>query len=143
MIEKKCTRVKSSLLLQDVYVRDVVQAKDLCSSYPKKVYSELQRKTTSNGIVEELVEVDYPHTPEVIKSYAPSADYHSDVVGAIASATPKANLGDVSVFQDILSRDMSEARSLYEGLKSVFESKPAAESAAKPAAEPAEGGISE
>lgn len=79
-----------------------------------KTYSELQTSTVPTGIEEKLVDVEYPHTPERIASYSDVADYKKDPLAAVASASPRQNLGDVREFQRIQSMDTCELRALLD-----------------------------
>lgn len=135
-MDMKCRKVKSNLLLQDCFLRDVRTAHDLnTDAHKKKIYHELQRKTVDNGVVEELVEVDYPITPESVKSYSVSCDYRNDPAGAILRGSKGKNLGDVRDTQRVLNLDSPAAQSLYQHLKEVFEKSAASDpSATDPAA---------
>lgn len=95
---KKCTKVVSNLLQQNVYVRDVLPIFDEKKDYRQDTYPELETVDLPNGYFEKVVEKPYPHTPESVASYADSCDYRLNLDAAMA-APPKANLGDVRIYQ--------------------------------------------
>lgn len=142
-MKKECRSVATNLLPKNCFLRDTVTAKDLHTEYKEKTYYELQRKTVSNGIVEELTEVPYSITPQTVKSYANSADYHVDPVGAVMRGGQKKNLGDVSEMQKVMIMDSQEAAALYQSLKKRFEDaqKSSSQSSSEPSSQLApEGG---
>lgn len=81
-----------------------------------KKYYELREISTDNGIYEKLVEVDYPITPDYVKSFANSTDYRNDIESALNSPAPGANLGDMTDLQAIACMDMSAVKELQEKL---------------------------
>ena len=54
---------------------------------------------------EELIRFDYPFTPDYVNSFAGSADYHNDPVGAINNAPKRENLGDIRGIQSAMHLD--------------------------------------
>lgn len=80
-------------------------------------YFELREIQTPEGFVEKLVEVDYPITPDYVKSFANSTDYRNDLERAINEPARGANLGDLTGFQDITSMDMTAVREMQVKLK--------------------------
>ena len=80
-------------------------------------YYELQTVETSNGFVEQLVEKSYPFTPEYIASYEQSANYKLDVDGAISNGAKRANLGDVTAYQEALAMDSAYIADLHKRLQ--------------------------
>lgn len=86
-----------------------------------KTYAELQSRTVPYGVEEKLVEVEYPHTPERIKSYSDVADYKKDPLSAVANATPRQNLGDVRDFQKIQNMDTTELRALLDKTQNAID----------------------
>lgn len=134
-MKKECRLIPTNLLPKNCFLSDTVTAKDLHTEYKEKQYFELQRKTVPNGIVEELTQVPYSITPETVKSYADSADYHVDPVGAVMRGGQKKNLGDVSAIQKVMNMDSQEAAAFYRALKQRIEGaqKSAPESAPTPA----------
>lgn len=105
-------KVLSNLLQQDIYIRDCLPAYEKSCPVSKK-YFELQRKTVSNGIVEELVECDYPVTQESVNSYLDTSDYRNNPAQAVLNATPRKNLGDIVEVQDFIANNPAEALSIY------------------------------
>lgn len=75
-------------------------------------YLELRQIQTSNGIVEEYVEVDYPITPDYVKSFANSTDYRNDIERAMNEPARGVNMGDMTDLQDIVNMDMSAVKDL-------------------------------
>lgn len=93
-------------------------AVDLRTKYLPKKYIELRQKVVSNGIVEEIVEVDYPVTPESVKSFSESTDFKRDLNGNLK--TGRANLGDCTDLQSILNMDSENARRAYSRLQDTI-----------------------
>lgn len=123
----KCKKVESNLLKQRVLVTDVLPVFDCQTKYTEGFYETLDtvsgvddRGAYSRDIVRR---VPYEITPESVKSYADSVDYHVDPARAVANGSAGRNLGDVRDFQRILQMDDSAARSVYLDLKAKFESK--------------------
>lgn len=122
MKKKETKRVRCNLLQAEIYVRSPECCIDCKSPQKSKdTYFELREKLVKNGTVQELVEVDYPITPESVKSYAAAADYRNDVNAALAAEPRGNNLGDLTAVQELLSSDTEKARALYQNLKKVFE----------------------
>lgn len=86
-----------------------------------KTYFELQRRTHQNGVSEEFVEVEYPHTPARVNSYVDVADYKRDPFTAITNSKPRANLGDVRDIQEVMKMDSSERLAYYNNLRSAID----------------------
>lgn len=80
-----------------------------------ETYFELQTKEAPNGIVQELVEVEYPITPESVKSFVEETDYKKNPELLQANAGRK-NLGDVTAMQDLQKLDMSAMRAQISAL---------------------------
>lgn len=114
----KCRRIKSNLLLQDLFLRDIVVPKDIHTEYGAPQYYELQQKPLENGIgiQETLVAVDYPISPESVKSQAAGCDYKIDPNAAIARSGSRKNLGDITSMQELLQMDTADAMRLYKDL---------------------------
>lgn len=70
---------------------------------------------------EELVEMDYPITPEYVTSFADGADYHNDPVGAVEKASARTNLGDITAVQRALGLDFETARRLVAEARAIPE----------------------
>lgn len=103
MIKTK-QKVCCNLIMCDMYAFNP----DICNKVATQSddkYYELQVKEGNNGITEELVEVDYPYTAEYVASFEQSANYKNDVDGAIANGVKKANLGDITAYQEVLAMD--------------------------------------
>lgn len=92
-------------------------------------YFELREIQLENGIIEKLVEVDYPITPDYVKSFASSCDYRNDIDAALNSPPRGQNLGDVTSLQDILSMDLSSVRDMQAKLAEVEKTLQSAQSA--------------
>lgn len=118
--QRKFDKVSCSLMQAEIYARNSQLCKS-CSNYGKKQYEELQTLVMPNGVIQERVLVDYPITPDYVKSFAQSADYHNDPATAMAMPPRGKNLGDITGLQEVLSKDMESARTLYSNLKAVFE----------------------
>lgn len=114
----KCRRIKSNLLMQDLYLRDIVVPKDIHTEYGAPQYFELQQKPLEHGIgiQETLVPVDYPISPENVKSQASGCDYKVDPNAAIARSVSRKNLGDITSMQELLQMDTADAMRLYKDL---------------------------
>lgn len=109
-------------ILQNVYLSVARTAEDLNTKNEGKKYYELRRHVLQDGIKEEYVSVDYPITPEYVKSFGDSADYKKDIAGAVVESAQNArvNLGDVSALQDVLSNDSESARKLRNDIKQAI-----------------------
>lgn len=111
-----------------------------------QTYFELQRRTHQNGVSEELVEVEYPHTPARVNSYCDVADYKRDPFTAITNGKPRVNLGDVRDIQEVVKMDTSERVAYLKGLRGAIdklvelESEPTEKPTEKPTENPTEGG---
>lgn len=93
-------------------------AVDLRTKYVPKKYIELRQKVVPNGIVEEEVVVDYPVTPESVKSFSDSTDFKRDLNGNLKSG--RTNLGDCTDLQSILNMDSENARRAYSRLQDTL-----------------------
>lgn len=134
-------QVKVNTVRQNCYVRDIRPVEDdtVKQSLCKK-YSVLEKQQLPNGYIEEVIEKDYPITPESVKSYADSADYRNDPMQAIANAPKRVNLGDVTEVQKFIESDPQEAVRVFRDVAKQLE-KYSAQKAEKPATEqPAQGG---
>lgn len=89
--------------------------------YPKcETYFELQTKEAPNGLIQELVEVEYPITPESVKSFVEDTDYKKNPELLQANAGRK-NLGDVTSMQDLQKMDMSAMRAEISALSAKLD----------------------
>lgn len=86
----------------------------------KDTYLELRQIQTDDGIVEKYVEVDYPITPDYVKSFANSTDYRNDIERAMNEPARGVNLGDMTGIQEVMSMDMSAVRDLQAKLTERF-----------------------
>lgn len=129
MIEKKPNstyeqiefkKVKVNTLAQNCFTRDFVKV-DTKSVQQQKKYSSLEEIKLPNGRVYELVEKDYPITPESVTSYADGADYRLDPQRAIENAPKRVNLGDVGEVQDFIKANPMEAVRLYRDIGAKLE----------------------
>lgn len=111
--------LKTHLIQQNCYIRDVSVAPAVSVGSVDKFVS-LDEVVTDKGIELRETEHDYPITPEYVNSFAESASYKTDVVGAVAKAQPGKNLGDIRAMQDVSSMDMEHARALYTQLAERF-----------------------
>ncbi|UPW41860.1 hypothetical protein [Peromfec virus RodF5_7] len=75
-----------------------------------RTYYELVQKTTPLGVFEEVVEKDYPITPETVQSFLASTEYKKDPMSHMVE--DRVNLGDVTALQDIIN-DPGAAQQLY------------------------------
>lgn len=123
-MKKTYNRVNCNLLQAEVYARNAQLLPKENHNYGNRKYMELRNVPYANGIRQEYVEVDYPITPETVKSYAASCDYHNDPAAAMATPPPGANLGDLTTLQDILSKDLEAARAAFAAYNKVKNAKP-------------------
>lgn len=120
MKNEKKSCVVAGRILQNVFLSDARTAEDLNTMNENSKYYELRRTVVSDGIKEELIEVDYPITSDYVNSFSDSADYKKDIPGAIAgSDTSRKNLGDVVDMQRVLSMDSESAKKLAQNLRNV------------------------
>lgn len=119
-----------------IYVRRPTPSVMLHANYAgNKTYFELQTIQKDNGIVQELVEVDYPITPSYVKSFVEDTDYKKNPELLTRNAG-KQNLGDVTSIQELTSKDMSAMREQAQALAdklSKLESEKLAQESAIPA----------
>lgn len=110
-------RVPCNLIQCDMYAFNPTICGFANPSSAPKSYYELQVVEDSNGYHEELVEVDYPITPEYVASFEASANFKNDVDGAIANGQKRANLGDITAYQEALNMDTALIADLANRLK--------------------------
>ena len=84
-----------------------------------KKYRTLVTRYEGNSIIEEEVEQDYHITPEYVASFAESADYHTDVNGAIAKSKPRKNLGDIRYMHEVAKMDSGDLNALASRLEEL------------------------
>lgn len=109
-------RVQTNLLEQNVYVRDMLPPFDEKKDYLIDSYIGL------DTVVGDMCEKDvlsgnpYPITPDSVNSYADSTDYRTDPLAAMNSSAPGKNIGDVAMYQKILSMDPLERKTFLESV---------------------------
>lgn len=108
-------------LIQNCFLREATERHDCRFSKQPKTYIELQKKVVSNGIKEEYVEVEYPHTAERVSSYAEAADYRRDPFAAIAKSQPRENLGNIIDLQKLANMDTSARKAYIDSLSAAVE----------------------
>lgn len=123
--------IETNLIQQNCFIKIANKSSDEMKPFCHTQYFELQRKTVSNGIVEDLVAVDYPINPESVKSYADSSDYRNDPNGALAKSVKKTNLGDVTQAQEAIKLDTQQAKDIYNKVLSEVKAEIAKQSAVK------------
>lgn len=94
------------------YSAEVLRSRE----YPTKKYFELQKREENNSIIEELVEVDYPITPDYVKSFVEETDYKKNPDYLLSNAG-KTNLGDVTELQRLQSMDMTTLQNEVKALQ--------------------------
>lgn len=111
-----------------------------------KKYRTLVTRYEGNSMIEEEIEQDYHITPEYVASFAESADYHTDVNGAIAKSKPRENLGDIRDMQAVAKMDSGDFNALAQRfaeldkrLQAEIESRKQSAQPVEPA-QPAQGG---
>lgn len=114
------SRVQSNLLQQNCFVRDVTRIGGLVNSCAPETFMSLDEVVTSKGVDLKESLNDYPITPQYVKSFADSVDYHSNLSDALSNPSRGVNLGDVSDVQRVAGMDTEQARALYAELSKVF-----------------------
>lgn len=96
--------VKIGGVKQNCYVSDTyTDTRGIKKFETQKMYDSLERKHLPNGYVEQVETKDYPINSASVTSYADGADYRTDPLQAIANASKRVNLGDVSELQAFLN----------------------------------------
>ena len=97
---------------QRVYVRECAPA--YSQHIPQqKTEVVIEKVDLPTGFYERLVEREYPINSETVSSYADTADYRNDPLGAIAKAPKRVNLGDITGVQDFVQGDPQKAIAQY------------------------------
>lgn len=110
--------VKSNLLLQNCFLRELLPGVDIAGSVPVSCkYVSLDEVVTATGVELRETVNDYPVTPESVDSYLSAADYKQDPLTKISTSSPKVNLGNMVDFQAAANMSSSEAMSFYEDIK--------------------------
>lgn len=113
---------------QNCYVVPVLSAQDGMTVNPSKTiakYTMLEKQQLPNGYTEAVVEKDYPINSASVTSYADGADYRNDPAQAIANASKRVNLGDVTQAQEFMSNPQNYAniaKTTLDGLRKYYES---------------------
>lgn len=138
MSEKRC--IRSHVLGDRVFLLPIVPPYDKRTEYrPKKYQVAAPVRDDQGRKVVQVVEREYPITPETVKSYAESADYHTDPLSAAAAAAanPRKSLGDIRDLQKVASMDSAQFLELARRMNAAAEEiqkKAAAAAAQKSAA---------
>lgn len=112
---------------------------DFCEGFVKKYdysprkYTVIREVREGNILREEEVELDYPITPEYVKSFVEGADYHYDVLGALSRSVPRQNLGDIREMQKVGKMDDGDLNALVKHFADLLAQKQQEQAA--PAAE--------
>ncbi len=118
-MKNECRPLKSQLLQQNVFLRDIVPAYDLKKGNSAKEYYDVFEEDVidKDGFPvhrEVMKKVPYPHTPESVQSFESSTDYKIDPSNARRSGG--VNLGDVSAVQSLFHSDSAAHNSEYQEL---------------------------
>lgn len=146
MSEKRC--IRSHVLGDRVFLLPIVPPYDKRTEYHPKMYQVAVPVRDEQGRkVVKVIEREYPITPETVKSYAQSADYHTDPASAAAAAAanPRKSLGDIRDIQKVASMDSAQflelARRMNAAAEEIQKKAAAAAAAAKEVAVVKEGGV--
>lgn len=115
------SRIRSNLLEQNVYIRDVT-TKSSSGLVSSDTYFSLEERVVKDGIKQELVEYPYPITPASVDSYLESSDYRRDPLSALNSKPRGVNLGDIRSLQEFDSLDVASKQALFAQLREKFSS---------------------
>lgn len=129
---KGCTKLKTNLLQQNVYIRDAALAHDLKDDYRQESYVAQDFKT-EKGAVKEVLHVEpYPITPEYVNSFVDSCDYRSDPLAAQVKSSndQRKNLGDVASLQGVYSMSSDQLKNYLSNIQKLYSDKIAADKAA-------------
>lgn len=128
---KKSIPIKTNIIKQNCYIRECSPALDLkTDSKKEQFYQSMEEHIEKDCLRHILVDVPYEITPDYVNSFAQSADYRNDPIGAIVNApVGRQNLGDITEYQKVSQMDDTQARDLFNQLKKRF-SKSAADKAA-------------
>lgn len=94
--------------------------KDPRPNVTKEKYISQEKVLLPNGFVEELVEKTYPINSDSVSSFAEGADYRNDPAQAIANASQRVNLGDITEAQEFLKNPQNNAK-MFNEIKSKLE----------------------
>lgn len=113
-------RIRSNLLQQNCFVRDISAAVDLAAPFEDSTFVSLDEKVTESGLEFSYNEYPYHITPQYVNSFAEGADYHRDPLSAISSSAPRVNLNDIRNLQDVSSMDTEQSLALFKQLQAKF-----------------------
>lgn len=109
-------KVKIQGIKQNIFRRQCLAVNECVNVVQDKKYFFSEKTMLPNGQIFTIVEKDYPITPESVASYADAADYRNDPTQAIANATQRVNLGDISEAQKFVDGDPQRAIQQYKGI---------------------------
>lgn len=114
--------VQNHISDRKAYVLPVVPPYDKRTEYHPKTYYVCARvrDEQTGKRSEQVVEREYPITPESVKSYAEAADYHRDPVTAAMTAKPRTNLGDIRGMQDVSKMDTAQLNALQQRYRAAM-----------------------
>lgn len=114
--------LKTRMIKQNCYV----SAYSYCppihddNKYRKKQYNVIVRTTSPEGVKEEMQYIDYPITPEYVKSFADSCNYKNDPLANLNLPSSRPPLGDITGLQNILQKDNSQILADVERLRALI-----------------------
>ncbi|UPW41471.1 hypothetical protein [Dipodfec virus UA23Rod_1125] len=114
-------KIRSNVLQQNCYVRDIRDAKsDISSNIVPEYYYDVVTVTSEDGSQrEDIVVQPYPYSAESVASYSDGIHYWQ--CGLDAPRTSKKNLGDITGIQKLLNNfDSATLRQFYNSLKDKF-----------------------
>ncbi|WGL31196.1 hypothetical protein [Dipodfec virus UOA04_Rod_765] len=95
-------RVKSNLIEQNCYITGARPASFSPALRSPRTYPSLRETPFQSGVKHEIVQEEYPITPESVASFEDSCDYKSDPLKASQAKPACDNLGDLRSAQDLL-----------------------------------------
>lgn len=114
-------KIETHCIRQNCFLHEYSMEHDCRFARQGKTYIELQNKVVPDGIKQEYVEVEYPHTAERVNSYAEAADYRRDPFAAIAKSQPRENLGNIIDLQKLANMDTSARKAYIDSLSAAVE----------------------
>lgn len=103
-----CRRVRSSLLQQNVFIRDAVPVKVDKRDFLIRSYVTQDEFLEGSSVVTKTREEPYPITPESVNSFSDGTNYRMDIQRAVSSSPLGRNLCDVASMQNLLSMSNEE-----------------------------------
>lgn len=120
MTDKKLSRVPMNLLSATIYARNVEPLSGARKQVIQgKKYYELRNIATEDGVIQKMVEVDYPITPDYVKSFEQSANYKNDLETARNMQPSGTNLGDITALQELVKMEKSAVDELVNRLSNA------------------------